>query len=295
MSMPPSDSATQAARSTRGTAPSPDYLRFCTGIKTLLGIDLSAYRPAQMERRLRSFAERKGLKDLDQYLDLLRKDEKERDGFKDRMTINVSELFRNPERWTELETSVVPELARTAPTGQGLKVWSAGCSYGAEPYSLEILLREVLPNRRSEVTASDIDQVILARAREGVFSKSDLRNVSKERLAKWFGQPDASGNRQVAKELRAAVKFGRLDLLKDRYPQKQDLILCRNVVIYFEEDAKDRIFRGFFEALRPGGMLLVGSTERINRSDDMGWEKGGTFLYRKPLDAGSGSGLRTLR
>jgi chemotaxis protein methyltransferase CheR len=274
---------------THGAAPAPDYTRFCTGIKSLIGIDLSAYRPGQMERRLRSFAERGGMKDLDEYLDHLRKDEKARDRFKDRMTINVSELFRNPERWQELEKDVIPELSKA---GGGLRVWSAGCSYGAEPYSLAILLRELLPGRRNEVTATDIDLGVLERAKQGSFSGNDLRNVSAPRRKKWFEAPREDGGARAVAELRSSIKFGRLDLLKDRFPARQDLILCRNVVIYFEEDAKQEIFRGFFEALRPGGYLLVGSTERINRSEEMGWVKGGTFLYQKPAE--ESSGLRTL-
>lgn len=283
------DSADSASR----TSPSPDYARFCTGIKALMGVDLSAYRPAQMERRLRSFAQRKGLADLDRYLELLRDDADAREAFKDRMTINVSELFRNPERWQELETRVIPELAAAARGARGLRVWSAGCSYGAEPYSLAILLRESLPGARHELSATDIDQVVLARAREGRFGAGDLRNVSPARMGRWFGPPDSEGAVQAVRELRSAIRFRKLDLLEERYPRAQDLILCRNVVIYFEEDAKRRVFSAFLEALRPGGYLLVGSTERINRFDEMGWLKGGTFLYRKPLDGARAGGRDT--
>jgi len=267
------------SRSSAPAGASPDYGRFCAGVKTLCGVELGHYRPAQMERRLRSFAERAGHSDLDAYLAQLRRDVTARDAFLDRMTINVSELFRNPERFAELERDHLPALAAGARAG-ALRVWSAGCSYGAEPYSLAILLRELAPRAPHEVLATDIDRTVLARAQEGRFSDQDLRSVTPARRARWF-EETAEGPRAVA-ELRGAIRFSRLDLLSDPSPGGCDLILCRNVVIYFNEDAKDRLYAGFFRALRPGGILFVGSTERINRPEAMGWEKAGTFFYRRP-------------
>lgn len=259
----------------------PDYGRFCAGIKALCGIDLDHYRPAQMERRLRSFAERAGHADLDAYLLQLRRDTGAREAFLDRMTINVSELFRNPERFEELEREHLPALLAGA-RGGAVRAWSAGCSYGAEPYSLAILLRERAPRAAHEVLATDIDRTVLARARSGSFGPQDLRNVTPSRRARWFDETPAGGT--AVAELRAAIRFAPLDLLRDPYPRERDLILCRNVVIYFTDDAKERIYRRFFEALRPGGILFVGSTERINRPEVVGWEKAGTFFYRRPLE-----------
>ena len=148
------------------TALTPDYERFCGGVKQLCGIDLFQYRPGQMERRLRSFARRNGHADLDGYLTALKRDVAARSAFLDHMTINVSELFRNPERFLELEQRFIPELLAGA-RGRGLRVWSAGCSYGAEPYTLAILLKEAGPRLAHELVATDIDETILARAREG--------------------------------------------------------------------------------------------------------------------------------
>lgn len=259
-------------------APAADYLRFCDGVRQVCGIDLGHYRPAQMERRLRTFAERSGHTDLDTYLAHIRRDAVARDEFLDRMTINVSELFRNPERFDELERIHIPSLLGGSP--RGLKVWSAACSYGAEPYSLAILLNEAEPGGRHEVRATDIDRNILARAREGLFTRADLRNVTPARRARWFEDTGDDGAR-VIETLRGAVRFAHMDLLKDRYPSGQDLILCRNVVIYFTEDAKRLIYGKLREALRPGGILMVGSTESISDAERMGWEKAGTFFYRR--------------
>jgi chemotaxis protein methyltransferase CheR len=276
------------AASSPSSAPagaSPDYGRFCAGVKTLCGIELGHYRPAQMERRLRSFAERAGHSDLDAYLARLRRDVTARDAFLDRMTINVSELFRNPERFAELERDHLPALAARSRAG-ALKVWSAGCSYGAEPYTLAILLREAAPGLRHELVATDIDETILARAREGWFTAQDLQSVTPARRARWFDAgPD--GRVRARPELRSLVRFSKLDLLADPYPRARDLILCRNVVIYFNEDAKERIYARFLDALVPGGTLFVGSTERVNDAARLGWERPATFFYRRPGGAPS--------
>jgi len=259
-------------------SPPADYLRFCEGIRRVCGIDLGYYRPAQMERRLRAFAERAGHPDLDAYLMDIRRSIVAREHFLDRMTINVSELFRNPERFAELERIHLPGLHAT---GRGLKVWSAACSYGAEPYSLAILLHELDPEAHHEVRATDIDQTVLARAREGAFSKADLRNLTSARRVRWFAGTPGGAGAVAVDELRRAVRFSQMDLLKDRYPAGQDLILCRNVVIYFTEDAKRLIYGKLREALRPGGILMVGSTEGITDAERTGWEKAGTFFYRR--------------
>lgn len=266
------------AASGRGT----DYDRFCAGIKSLTGIQLTHYRQNQMERRLRSFAERQGLKDLDAYLAFLRGDKEGLAGFLDRMTINVSELFRNPERFEDIEKIHVPELLKGSP--RGLKVWSAGCSYGAEPYTLSVILQEVAPVPGHEIIASDLDQVILAKAKRGRFTDADVRNVPKARLEKWFTTTEEGGVavHEANAKLKSLVKFRHHNLLEDKYPDGLDLIACRNVVIYFKDDARQAIYERFLGALRPGGVLFVGSTERVHRAEEMGWERAGSFFYRRP-------------
>ena len=137
------------------------------------------------------------------------------------------------------------------------------------------------PRLVHELVATDIDETILARAREGYFTDADLQHVTPARRERWFDrQPD--GRVRVKPELRAMVRFSKLDLLKDPYPRTRDLILCRNVVIYFNEDAKERIYERFFQVLQPGGTLFVGSTERVTDAARLGWERPSTFFYRKP-------------
>jgi len=260
-----------------------DYDRFIHGVRTLVGIDLSQYRRTQMERRLRTFARRQQCTDLDQYLAHLKSDDGAVAEFRDRMTINVSELFRNPHHFRTLEQVHLPELLARAP-GRGLAVWSAGCSYGAELHSVSILLQELAPDRRHRLEGTDIDPFIIERARAGRFREADLRSVTHARRARWFDAvEDDDGKWQVDATLRQAAHFRRHDLLRGRYPADLDLICCRNVVIYFTDEAKEGIYRGFRDALRPGGILFIGATERIANAKEIGLEHVGMFFYRRPL------------
>ena len=148
--------------------------RFCRGILRLWGIDLSSYGQRQLHRRLRFMMERAGDSDLDAFLEHLARNRELSVRLKDQFTINVSEFFRDAHLFARLETMLRPR-------GQchgARKIWSAGCSYGAEPYSLAIMLKEHSPHDSWQVIATDIDRQILARARQGVFTERELRNVS---------------------------------------------------------------------------------------------------------------------
>jgi chemotaxis protein methyltransferase CheR len=232
-----------------------------------------------MERRLRSMAERVGARSLKEYWAVLERDAGQFAYFLDRITINVSELFRNPEKFEELRRIILPELRRL---GNPLKVWSAGCSYGAEPYSLAILLEELRP-LSYQILATDVDETILSKAKEGVFAPEDMRNVSAEWKQRYFVQ---QGNRyQVKPELKRNIVFRKHNLLADPFESGFHLIACRNVVIYFTEEAKDRLYVRFFQSLVPGGVLFVGSTERIFNYREIGFEMPLSFFYRKPAPA----------
>src|SRR5579871_5063274 len=148
-----------------GTA---DFVQFKARFFQKSGVDLNLYKQQQMHRRLLSMVERAQQRTFMDYFQVLERDPQEYADFLDRMTINVSELFRNPEKWQELRERILPMLAqRLDRSGQGLKVWSAGCSYGAEPYTLAILLDQALPGRTHTIHASDLDRTILAKAKEG--------------------------------------------------------------------------------------------------------------------------------
>ncbi len=253
-----------------------DYTDFCEGVRRLTGIDLGQYKRPQMERRIRSFADRKGITQLPAYLAYLTADRVALDEFLDRMTINVSQLWRNPEQWMRLEKTILPELCRAG----SLRAWSAGSSYGAEAYTLAAVCRKVAPGCRIEIRGTDIDPRIVAQAREGRFTADDARSAPKADLERWFDH-DGAGWR-AKPELRMLTKFDTGDLLRDRAPATGfDLILCRNVVIYFTEPVRDRLHELMVGALRPGGYLMIGSSERVSSPQALGLESSHPFIYRK--------------
>ena len=254
-----------------------EFVDFCEGVRAICQVDLNQYKRGQMERRVRSFAERKGITDLDQYLILLRRSSDEVDEFLDRVTINVSQLWRNPEQWTLLAERVIPEL--TADGGR-LRCWSAGSSYGAEAFTLAATCLDVAPRTTASILGTDIDRRMVARAREGFFTEDDARTAPRKQLDRFFEA--AAGGFQAKDEVKRLVRFEVGDLLRLR-PKRAayDLVLCRNTVIYFNEEVRDALHARLAESLRPGGFLLVGSTERVSNADEIGLQPAHPFTYRK--------------
>lgn len=249
-----------------------------TALHKATGLDLRLYKQPQLRRRLQSWADQRGDGDLAALGRKLATDPKAVRDMLDRISINVSELYRNPEMWTTLERKVLPTL------GQGraaaLRCWSAGCSFGAEAHTLATIL-EASGNRYS-ILGTDIDDDALATARAGRFDSAAMRGVPKPVRDRYF--VPAGESWQAGPAIRKNLRFQRGNLLEDRFERDWDLILCRNVVIYFTDEAKAKLYRRFFDALRPGGVLFVGGTERIFDARDIGFESPLPFFYRKPLE-----------
>jgi chemotaxis protein methyltransferase CheR len=253
-----------------------DYVTFCEGLQTICGVDLSQYRRPQMERRLRTFFERRGVTRLTDALELLRVDRAELDALLDRVTINVSQLWRHPEQFDHLASTVLPELA----AGTTVRAWSAGCSYGAEAFTLAAVCRTAIPAARVQIVGSDIDHRMVARAREGVFSEDDARGVPIATMEASFDRVPEGWRAKSA--LRSMARFEVADLLRIK-PRagSHDLVLCRNTVIYFSGEVRDELHRRLVHALRPGGYLVVGATERVTTPDAIGLVPVVPFIYRK--------------
>lgn len=268
-----------------GSPPRPeqgaDYEPFCLVVRRLCGIDLLQYKRGQMERRIRSFITTRGAADLPSYARMLQADAAELDRFLDRVTINVSQLWRNPEQWDMLEGRILPDLARTAPTQPGrIRAWSAGCSYGAEAYTLAACARRVVPRAQTTVLGTDIDARMVQRAKAGVFTAEDARDAPTATLATHFAMIDGAWH--ASAELKRMVRFETGDLLRlQPAPDSYDLILCRNTVIYFNEDVRDALHGRLACSLRPGGRLVVGATERVSDAAGHGLEPESPFVYRK--------------
>lgn len=239
-------------------------------------INLSAYKSNQLHRRILSLMSRVGVKSVEEYIALLKKDSSQRQKFLDFITINVSEFFRNPEIFDDLKEKLKTELL---PKSQNLKVWSAACSIGAEPYSLAMILSNLSPSGRHKIIATDIDSTIIERAKTGEYSYSEIKNVRKEYLDKYF---KIIGDKYIIdSSIKNMVTFKKHDLILEPYEKDFDLIVCRNVVIYFNQDVKDAIYRKFSDSLKKGGLLFVGATESIYNYKEYGFDKASTFIYRK--------------
>lgn len=254
-----------------------DFVKFAEFVYLHYGINLSAYKSKQLFRRVESFIARAGARDESEFIEMLKRDSVLSKKFIDHLTINVSEFFRNKDMFLDLELKIKEYLN---PEKKALKIWSAGCSNGSEPYSLAIIMDRLSPSRNHNIIATDIDQTIIETAKRGIYSKNDIKNVDNDLVEKYFYMQEDKYN--IKESIKNKIKFKRHDLIVEKYDGNMDLILCRNVVIYFTQEAKNEIYRKFYQSLNPGGLLFVGATESIYNYREIGFEKASTFIYRKP-------------
>ncbi|MFD2115958.1 CheR family methyltransferase [Paenibacillus yanchengensis] len=255
-----------------------DFDQFITFIKMKTNIDLAQYKEVQMKRRLTTLRDKRGFSSFKQYSEALVNDKQLLVELLDRITINVTEFFRNPARWEVLYNRFLPELIQQS-TSSKLKVWSAACSTGEEPYTLAMLLHELQVLQRSELHATDLDIQALQKAQEAIYVDRSLRDTPPAYVQRYFVEED--GQYRITDKLKQAIIFRQQNLLADTFERNFDLIVCRNVMIYFTEEAKTILYTKFAEALKPGGILFVGSTEQIFSPALFGLETADTFFYRK--------------
>ncbi len=254
-----------------------EYEFLVQAVRRGMGVDLAQYKRPQMERRLRAFADRHGVPGLAVLARRLREDPDLQRAFEGYFTINVSEFYRDPLRWEELRGAVLPELLRHR---RALRAWSAGCSIGAEAYTLAMLLAERAPLARHFLLGTDIDARALVWAASGRgYRDPDVRALPAD-LRDRYLRHEADGW-AVTAEVRRSVTFVRHDLLRDPCEQDFDLVVCRNVVIYFTESAKNALYRRLVASLRPGGILFVGGTEVVSRPHELGLEPVRVSFYRR--------------
>jgi chemotaxis protein methyltransferase CheR len=253
-----------------------EYVQFIQKIKRKFNIDLGLYKENQMNRRLRSLYKKRECRSYDEFYELIVKNENVKDEFLDRITINVTEFFRNSGRWDVLKETILPELIKEK---NRIKCWSAACSTGEEPYSLAMIFKEMNALDRLEILATDLDQTILEKAKNGVYTEKAV-NPIEEKYKKNFNKIDRDMY-EVNPDIKKPVHFETHDLLKTNYQKGFDLIICRNVMIYFTEEAKDDIYLRFNQALNPGGYLFVGSTEQIFRPEKFNFKSVSSFFYQK--------------
>ncbi|CAN7702365.1 MULTISPECIES: CheR family methyltransferase [unclassified Paenibacillus] len=253
-----------------------DFLLFIKKIKEHTSIDLALYKEAQMKRRLTTLRMKRGYNTFISFFEAMMKDKELFYEFLDRMTINVSEFWRNPNRWELVEQKFIPEMLKR---NRRLKIWSAACSTGEEPYTLAMILAEQGALAETSLHATDIDDGALEKARKGMYLDRSVRDVPANYVKKYFKQDGLMFH--VSDELKKSVRFQKQNLLVDTFDSGYDLIVCRNVIIYFTEEAKHVLYQKFAKALKPGGLLFVGSTEQIFSPGQYDLEAAETFFYRK--------------
>jgi chemotaxis protein methyltransferase CheR len=252
-----------------------DYVHFCQKVKKLTDIDLENYKGQQMHRRLESYRSRVGMPDFTSLANSVQKDPAKLRALVDYLTINVSEFFRNPDQWRVLREKVLPDLLAR---GKGIKAWSAGSSAGQEAYSLAMSLCEA-GAIGSTVLGTDIDLPSLKKAEAAIYTKQEVAGIPRSLLAKYFVS-DGTGYR-AGELLRKIVSFRRANLLSDQYPSGMDLVMCRNVLIYFTDKGKNQVIAGLANSLREGGILFTGATEAIFNPGMFGLVQIQPFFYRR--------------
>ncbi len=253
------------------------YEGFTAKVYKLTKLDLNSYKEKQMKRRIESLISRRKIKSFDEYFDLISKDQDAFDEFINFLTINVSEFYRNDNQWAVLKNTVMPELMSR---NKRPKIWSAACSTGEEPYSLVMLMSELMPLKDVKIFACDFDMGAIAKAKAGMYTEKSIAKVPPALKTKYF-ENVGKGLVKISDAIKAQVEFKKMNLLLDSYPSGYDLIVCRNVMIYFTDEAKDMMYRKFHDSLVPGGYLFVGSTEQIIQPGQYGFETDKTFFYRR--------------
>jgi two-component system CheB/CheR fusion protein len=229
--------------------------------------DFRLYKPGTLERRIERRMAMAPIKiqDLEGYLAFLESDAGELELLAKDLLINVTSFFRDPKVFEVIESEIIPNLVDAAAPDQTLRVWIPGCSTGEEAYSLTMLLLERIKASKArtklQVFASDIDADAVASSRDGLYPKTIEANISRARLAEFFTKEE-TGYR-ISAELRASVVFTVQDVLADPPFSRIDMVSCRNLLIYLRPEAQAKVIGLFHFALRPGGVLLLGSSETI--------------------------------
>ncbi len=253
------------------------YEDFKKSVFQLIKLDLNAYKERQMKRRIDALISKHKFESYLEFIKALKVDKDLLDEFVNYLTINVSEFYRNPEQWKVLENDILPEIIHS---GAPLKIWSAACSTGEEPYSLVMLLSKFMPLNKIKIYATDIDEQVLEKAQSGIYNEKYVKSLPDEFKTKYFTYHNDK-SLQISSLIKNQVEFRKHDLLKDPYPTDCDIIVCRNVMIYFTEEAKTDIYIAFHKALKPGGYLFVGSTEQIIQATELGFKSFKSFFYSK--------------
>jgi chemotaxis protein methyltransferase CheR len=232
------------------------------------GVDFRQYRPKCLRRRIVVGMHDARVDSFVEYLDFLVKNPDGYDNLLDRITINVSEFFRNPETFIAVRRNVIPAIIQTKKEigAASIRVWSSGCATGEEPYSLAILFSEVLEELKEKIKiriyATDIDKAALNQAQAGIYKEKALKELKNYQISSYF-QKNEQGLYAINSKFKEMIKFSYHNMISDEPLQRMDLIFCRNVIIYFNKELQKLVYDNFYKALVPRGYLVAGKTESL--------------------------------
>src|SRR5215471_17481856 len=232
------------------------------------GVDFRGYKPTTLERRIRRRMQQLNIESFGEYGEFIRQKPAETTELLNTVLINVTRFFRDPQAWEVLRDEVVPVLFKGRGPGSTFRVWCAGCATGEEPYSAAILLSEFLGPRLKDyeikIYATDHDDTALNIARRAEYTPEAVRGVTPELKAKYFTSERVV---RVVRDVRRMVIFGRSNLLSDAPISHVDLLICRNVLIYFDAAAQAHVMSRLKYALNEGGILFLGKSESQLKGD----------------------------
>ncbi|MBU1043719.1 MAG: protein-glutamate O-methyltransferase CheR [Candidatus Omnitrophica bacterium] len=232
------------------------------------GVDFRQYRTKCLRRRIVVGMHDSRVNSFEEYLDFLIKNPEGYDNLLDRITINVTEFFRNPETFNAVRRKIIPEIvkAKKEINASSIRVWSSGCATGEEPYSLAIMISEVLSelkeNFKIRIYATDIDKAALKQAEAGVYKEKALKELKGHQISAYF-QKNEQGLYAINPNLKTMINFRHHNMSSDEPLQRIDLIFCRNVIIYFTKELQKQVYANFYKALAPLGYLVAGKTESL--------------------------------
>lgn len=228
------------------------------------GLDCFKYKSSYLKRRLAIRIRANNLKSYQEYNLFLDSHPQEYEKFLDTLTVNVTQFFRDPETYDSLYHVVIPKLVKRKSISS-LKIWSAGCASGEEPYSIAIIIREALGKLADEwgiqILGTDIDPVILDKATKGVYTTKQVEGIKQDYLKKYFIK---NGDEyQIAPSIKKWVKFLRENIMNGIVHPFMDIIFCRNLLIYLSKEAHKQVYNCFYKSLNEGGYLVVGNSEVV--------------------------------
>jgi len=241
-----------------------DFERYRNFIYQESGITFTSANRSILESRLKEQLRGKGVDSVKTYFSSISSDKEELKSFLDSITTNLTRFFRNQPHFDALEKFVVPELINNIKKGGSntIRMWSAGCSTGEEPYTIAMMLSEMLPpSWKFDILASDISLKCLMTAKEGFYSESKIDGIPPNYLSKYFDRVE--GGYKIRSDIQSKIKFDYHNLKHDSGQRGLDVVFCRNVIIYFDEAAQSAVINRFWDAMAPKSFLFIGHSESL--------------------------------